>query len=170
SRAGSRSETARSFRTSPGARSSPRAAGCSSTRAILSGAGWSSRARRNDREATPPMPMPDVLIIGAGVVGAACADALSAEGLRVEILESGLPGGGATAAAMGHLVVMDDSEAQFALTEHSRRLWTALAGEMPRSCEDERTGTLWIAADEEEMALVRRKALFYRERGVEVDE
>src|ERR1700730_11671420 len=41
---------------------------------------------------------------------------------------------------------------------------------MPRTCEDERTGTLWIAADEEEMALVRRKALFYRERGVEVDE
>ena len=32
-------------------------------------------------------------------------------------------GGGATAAGMGHLVVMDDSEAQFALTRYSQTLW-----------------------------------------------
>src|SRR5262245_66428682 len=112
------------------------------------------------------MPSPDVLVVGAGIVGAACADALTAAGLLVEVLESRFAGSGATAAAMGHLVVMDDSEAQFALTELSRRLWTEMAPEIPRECEDEPTGSLWIAEDEEEQAHVRRKAAFYRERGV----
>jgi D-hydroxyproline dehydrogenase subunit beta len=116
------------------------------------------------------MASPDVLVIGAGIVGAACARALASEGLSVEVLDSRFCGGGSTAAAMGHLVVMDDSEAQFALTARSRRLWTELAPELPPECEDERTGTLWIAADGDEMELVRRKAAFYRERGVEVEE
>ncbi|MET0621229.1 MAG: FAD-binding oxidoreductase [Thermoanaerobaculia bacterium] len=116
------------------------------------------------------MPAPDVLVVGAGIVGAACAEALTAAGLSVEILESRFAGGGATAAAMGHVVVMDDSEAQFALTSLSRRLWVEMASEIPRDCEDEETGTLWIAEDEEERTHVRRKAAFYRQRGVEVEE
>ncbi|HEY1435612.1 MAG TPA: FAD-dependent oxidoreductase [Thermoanaerobaculia bacterium] len=111
----------------------------------------------------------DVLIVGAGVVGAACADALTQAGLSVRVLESRFAGGGTTAAAMGHIVVMDDSDAQFALTRHSRSLWEALVPEMPRACEDERTGTLWVAADEGEMEHVRRKAALYGGRGVEVE-
>ncbi len=86
------------------------------------------------------------------------------------VLESRFAGGGATAAAMGHIVVMDDSPAQFALTELSRRLWTGLAGEMPAACEDDLTGTLWVAADADEMSHVASKAGFYRRRGVEVEE
>ena len=53
---------------------------------------------------------------------------------------------------MGHLVVMDDSEAQFALTAFSRRLWTERAASLPPEVEDDPCGTLWVAADEEEMA------------------
>ena len=71
---------------------------------------------------------------------------------------------------MGHLVVMDDSEAQFALTALSRRLWAEMAPACRRDCEDEETGTLWVAADEEERGHVRKKAAFYRERGVAVEE
>ncbi|MEP6994973.1 MAG: FAD-dependent oxidoreductase [Acidobacteriota bacterium] len=115
------------------------------------------------------MASPDVLIVGAGIVGAACADALSADGLRVEVLEESFPGGGATAAAMGHLVVMDDSPAQMALTAYSRRLWTQLSPQLSTDCEDERTGTLWIAADEEEMRHVHAKAALYREWDVDAD-
>ncbi len=116
------------------------------------------------------MPAPDAVVVGAGIVGAACADALAAAGLSVEVLEARFAGGGATAAAMGHIVVMDDSPAQFALTERSRLLWTELAPELPADCEDEPCGTLWVAADEEEREHVRRKAALYRERGVEVEE
>ncbi|MCF5941702.1 FAD-dependent oxidoreductase, partial [Xanthomonas perforans] len=46
----------------------------------------------------------DLIVIGAGIVGAACAEAAAGEGLRVAIVEPGPIGGGATAAAMGHLV------------------------------------------------------------------
>jgi glycine/D-amino acid oxidase-like deaminating enzyme len=109
---------------------------------------------------------PDAVVVGAGIVGAACALALAREGLRVLVLESGFAGGGATAAAMGHLVVMDDSEAQFALTAWSLRLWAELAGELPADCEDDPCGTLWLAAGEAEMERVRAKADYYRARGV----
>jgi len=112
---------------------------------------------------------PDAVVVGAGIVGAACAEALAREGLRVLVLESAFAGGGATAAAMGHLVVMDDSEPQFALTAWSRRLWTELASELSPECEDDPCGTFWLAADEVELALVQRKAAFYRNRGVAVD-
>jgi glycine/D-amino acid oxidase-like deaminating enzyme len=108
----------------------------------------------------------DVLIIGAGIVGAACAEACAAEGLHVGVVEADIIGGGATAAGMGHLVVMDDSEAQFYLTHYSRQLWHRLEPELPGDVEFERCGTIWVAADEEEMAAVRRKKEFYESRGV----
>ena len=58
---------------------------------------------------------------------------------------------------MGHIVVMDDSEAQFALTRYSQKLWQQLRPELPEDVEYEQRGTIWVAADEEEMAEVRRK-------------
>ncbi len=108
----------------------------------------------------------DVLVVGAGVVGAACAEALAGDGLGVELLDAGFAGGATTACAMGHLVVMDDSEAQFALTRYSRDLWATRAEELPSNVEDERTGTLWVAADDEEMRHAGARVDFYRERGV----
>ncbi|MFN7928107.1 MAG: FAD-dependent oxidoreductase [Blastocatellia bacterium] len=111
----------------------------------------------------------DVIIIGGGIVGAACAWEAARSGLRVVVIESRVIGGGATAAGMGHIVVMDDSEAQFALTNYSQQLWRALAPELPREVEYEECGTLWVAADEEEMAEVRRKQRFYEARGVPVE-
>jgi glycine/D-amino acid oxidase-like deaminating enzyme len=112
---------------------------------------------------------PSAIVVGAGVVGAACAEALGAAGFRVTVLEAAFPGAGATGAAMGHLVVMDDSEAQFALTSYSRRLWSERAAALPRALEDDACGTLWVAADDEEMAHVRRKAAYYEERGERVE-
>jgi glycine/D-amino acid oxidase-like deaminating enzyme len=78
-------------------------------------------------------------------------------------------GGGATAAGMGHLVVMDDSEAQFALTRYSQQLWDQIGDELPREVEHDACGTIWIAADDEEMAEVLRKQSFYAERGVQTE-
>jgi glycine/D-amino acid oxidase-like deaminating enzyme len=111
----------------------------------------------------------DAVIIGAGIVGAACAAECAREGLSVAIVEAGIVGGGATAAGMGHLVVMDDSEAQFALTRYSQQLWDEISDELPREVEHDACGTIWIAVDDEEMAEVRRKQKFYSERGVRVE-
>jgi glycine/D-amino acid oxidase-like deaminating enzyme len=109
---------------------------------------------------------PDAVVVGAGIVGAACALALAREGLRVLVLEGGFAGGGATAAAMGHLVAMDDSAAQLALTAYSLRLWAELAGELPADCEHDPCGTLWLAATAAEMDRVRSRAAGYRAQGV----
>jgi glycine/D-amino acid oxidase-like deaminating enzyme len=109
---------------------------------------------------------PDAVVVGAGIVGAACALALAREGLRVLSLDGGCAGGGATAAGMGHLVVMDDSEPQMALTSYSLRLWSELAAELPADCEDDPCGTLWLADGAGEMAQVDAKARSYRAHGV----
>lgn len=112
---------------------------------------------------------PDVIVIGAGIVGAACARYLTDERLRVLVLDASFAGSGATAAGMGHVVVMDDSEEQFSLTSYSQRLWTALATELPSSCERDLCGTLWIAEDDEQMEVVRAKHAFYAQRGIAVE-
>ncbi len=116
-----------------------------------------------------PSVRPDVVVVGAGIVGAACAHALARERLRVLVCESDFPGAGATAAGMGHIVVMDDSPAQLALTVLSRQLWTALAPTLPLACEDERPGTLWIAANDDEMNAVREKRALCERVGVRAD-
>jgi glycine/D-amino acid oxidase-like deaminating enzyme len=54
----------------------------------------------------------DVVIVRAGIVGAACAREFAESGLRTALIESEAVRGGATAAGMGHLAVMHDSEAQ----------------------------------------------------------
>ena len=111
----------------------------------------------------------DVAIAGAGIVGAACAAECAAAGLKVAIVEPGPVGGGATAAGMGHIVVMDDSPAQIALTHYSRTLWQELAPELPSDVEYVAAGTIWVAADEEEMAEVRRKQTVYAGIGVRAE-
>ncbi len=108
----------------------------------------------------------DVVIVGAGIVGAACADEFARRGMRVAVVDRDVVGSGATAAGMGHIVVMDDSEAQFALTRYSQQLWQALRPELPGDVEYEQCGTIWVATDEEEMTEVRRKHSFYAEHGV----
>ncbi|ULU24679.1 NAD(P)/FAD-dependent oxidoreductase [Dyella terrae] len=97
----------------------------------------------------------DLIVIGAGIVGAACADAASAEGMRVAIIEPGPIGGGATAAAMGHLVAMDDDPAELALARYSLRLWEAFAD--LKEAEFSRCGTLWVARNDNELAVASQR-------------
>ncbi|MBT9492264.1 MAG: FAD-binding oxidoreductase [Paucibacter sp.] len=106
----------------------------------------------------------DVLIVGAGIIGAACARAYARQGLSVCVIEPAAIGGGATAAAMGHLLVVDDesggADAEFQLTRRSQQLWRQWlleSAEHPAQAEYQACGTLWIAADAEEMALAERK-------------
>ncbi len=109
------------------------------------------------------------IIVGAGIVGTACARTLARDGWDVTVVDNKPIGSGATAAGMGHVVAMDDSEAQFALCRYSRDLWDELAPAMPAAVEYTRAGTLWVASDDEEMAEVDRKAQFFAERGVEAE-
>lgn len=108
----------------------------------------------------------DVAIAGGGIVGAACALEFAQAGFRVAIIEPHIIGGGATAAGMGHLAVMDDSSAEFALTRYSQLLWKQLAAQLPPEAEYLPCGALWVAADKFEMQEVFRKQAFYAAHGV----
>jgi glycine/D-amino acid oxidase-like deaminating enzyme len=116
--------------------------------------------------AASPATRHDAIVIGAGIVGAACAHALAREGMRVLVLDARYPAGGSTAAGMGHLVVMDDTSEQLALTALSTTLWRELAAELPREVEYEPCGTIWVAADGEQLEAVRAKHRLYAERGI----
>ena len=97
----------------------------------------------------------DLIVVGAGIIGAACAEQAVADGRKVAIVEPGVVGGGVTAASMGHLVAMDDDPAEFALSRYSLGLWDA--HEQREEAEFHRCGTLWVASDEREMEAVPAK-------------
>lgn len=110
------------------------------------------------------MQSPDVIVIGAGIIGAACAQALGRMGRRVLVIDSGT--GGATHAGMGHLVVMDDNAAEMALSLYSVNAWRAMAPDMPTDCAYSHCGTLWIAANPQEMAGAEEKCTRLSQQGV----
>ena len=112
---------------------------------------------------------PDVVVVGAGLVGTMTALGLAEAGARVTLLEAEFPGCGSTGAAMGHIVAMDDSPEQLALCAHSRRRWGQLAATLPASGELDRCGTLWIAADDVELDAGRQRARGYAAQQVTAD-
>lgn len=112
------------------------------------------------------MARPDAIVVGGGIVGAACARELARAGLAVTLIDGGFIGGGATSAGMGHIVVMDDSPAQFALTTLSRRLLADLADALPAAVERDTCGTLWVAETEPELAAAEEKSRAHVAAGV----
>jgi glycine/D-amino acid oxidase-like deaminating enzyme len=70
---------------------------------------------------------------------------------------------------MGHVLVLDDSEAQFALTRLSRDLWDARAAEWPATVERDTCGTIWVAADEEELQVAHQRCAWFAARGVRAE-
>jgi glycine/D-amino acid oxidase-like deaminating enzyme len=111
----------------------------------------------------------DVLIVGAGIVGAACADALTREGLSVALVDRAGVADGATGAAMGHVVAMPEGDAVYALTRYSQRLWAELKDQLPAVVEYRMAGTLWIAADDHEMSEVHRMHQVHARAGFAAD-
>ena len=69
---------------------------------------------------------PDVVVVGAGMVGAACAEALSAAGVRVLVIDRDGPAAGTTASGEGNVLVSDKEpghrEALFKTSQGTRTL------------------------------------------------
>ncbi len=96
----------------------------------------------------------DVIVIGAGIIGAACAWQLAKRGQSVTLIDNGQPG---ATAGMGHLVCMDDDPAELALSAWSLERWRAITPRMPDNCAWRGCGTLWLAESEEEMTVADEK-------------
>lgn len=111
----------------------------------------------------------DVVIVGAGVVGAACAYYASRAGLSVAVVDRGPVAGGTTGAGEGNLLVSDKvpgPELELALLSAS--LWQELADELPADIEYERKGGLVVASGEESLATLTGTARAQAGAGVEV--
>lgn len=111
----------------------------------------------------------DAVVIGAGIVGAACAAELAAHGMTVAVLDASGIGGGATAAGMGHIVVMNDSPAELALSRYSRELWLTLGPSLRAADAFSRCGTLWVAADAEESEAARGLQRAFGSQGIHAE-
>lgn len=67
------------------------------------------------------------MVVGAGIIGAACAEALSARGARVTVLDRGDPAAGTTARGEGNVLVSDKPPgAELELALDSRSRWPEL--------------------------------------------
>ncbi|WP_436759896.1 NAD(P)/FAD-dependent oxidoreductase [Streptosporangium sp. V21-05] len=76
--------------------------------------------------------MPDVVVVGAGVVGAACAYYAARAGLDVVVVDRGAVAGGTTGAGEGNILVSDKEPGpELDLALLSNRLWRDLAGAGP---------------------------------------
>ena len=111
----------------------------------------------------------DAIIVGAGIVGAACAVALARDGLRVLVIDAGGAALGTTAAGMGHVVVMDDSPEQLALTRYSQSLWRAQDDAVRLASELDWCGTVWVAEDATQLESLPAKQQLYRDHGLETE-
>jgi glycine/D-amino acid oxidase-like deaminating enzyme len=108
----------------------------------------------------------DVAVIGAGIVGAACAYELSLAGLRVVMVEPNAVGSGATNLGYGSLSVQDETPGQLALTRYGLALWERLVEWLPRECEYRRCGTVWVAVEEGDLEAAALRGEFFNRQGV----
>ncbi|WP_162795516.1 FAD-dependent oxidoreductase, partial [Nonomuraea lactucae] len=89
--------------------------------------------------------MPDVIVVGAGIVGAACAYYAARAGLDVTVVDRGPVAGGTTGAGEGNVLVSDKEPGpELELALMSSRLWRSLA-EAAGGFEYEPKGGLVVA-------------------------
>ncbi|MFH8607261.1 NAD(P)/FAD-dependent oxidoreductase [Streptomyces sp. NPDC018029] len=118
-----------------------------------------------------PSGQPDLIIVGAGVVGAACAYYAARAGLDVTVIDRGPVAGGTTGAGEGNLLVSDKEpgpELELALL--SAQLWRELAAELPSRVEYEAKGGLVVASTEPGLAALRDFAAAQTRAGVQAAE
>ena len=115
------------------------------------------------------MDLNDVVVIGGGVIGAACAYYCAEAGLRVTVVERGSPGGGTTSACEGNILLSDKEpgpELELALL--SSRLWGALADRRgAQAFEYQAKGGVVVATTEVSAAGLAKLTVGQRASGVD---
>lgn len=107
---------------------------------------------------------PDVVVVGAGIIGAACAQALHRRGLEVVVIDRHGPASGTSAAGEGNVLVSDKEPGpELELAMASRALWPELAEDV----EWEEKGGLVVATTE--AAVEPLKAFAAKQRAAGID-
>ncbi|MEU8851654.1 FAD-binding oxidoreductase [Streptomyces sp. NPDC048564] len=109
----------------------------------------------------------DVVVVGAGMVGAACALYAARAGLAVILVDRGPVAGGTTGAGEGNLLVSDKEPGpELDLALLSGRLWSELAQEFGQAVEYEAKGGVVVASSPDGLAALERFADGQRAAGV----
>ena len=100
-----------------------------------------------------------VIVIGAGIIGAAIAYHLAKDGARVSVLDAGEPGGLATRKSWAWInASWGNPEPYFRLRMRSMAEWQRLAGEVPGLGLDWCGGLTWEATEAELEAFAAERA------------
>jgi glycine oxidase len=127
--------------------------------------------RRADPKAT------DVLVIGAGAIGLACAWRAAQRGLSVRVIDRETPGAGASRVAAGMLAPVGEAswgeEALLDLNLASARAYPGFVAELEeasgRPVGYRQCGALHVALDRDEAEELRRRHELHRSLGLEAD-
>lgn len=114
-------------------------------------------------------PTADVVIIGAGAVGAACAYFAARQGLRVTVVERGQFASGTTSACEGNLLVSDkEAGPELDLSLYSRAIFAAELAEHGALWEFEAKGGLVVSGTESGATALADLTVRQRRSGIEV--
>ncbi|GAB3763105.1 NAD(P)/FAD-dependent oxidoreductase [Microlunatus parietis] len=117
------------------------------------------------------MPHPDLVIIGAGVVGASCAYFATLAGLRTVVVDRAGVAGGTSSAGEGNLLVSDKEPGpELELAQYAQRLWRQDLAEHASRWEFEAKGGLVVAPSTAALAGLRGLAARQRAAGVLADD
>lgn len=115
------------------------------------------------------MKNPDAIIIGAGVIGAACALGLTNAGLRVLVIDRGAISGGTTGAGEGNILVSDKEPGpELTLAIRSRNAWFEMSEEIGNGFELEAKGGLVVSRTEAGFSKLKHLASLQEIAGVSV--
>ena len=113
----------------------------------------------------------DVLVIGAGAVGAAVAHFCAAAGMAVHVLDRGRPGAGTSSRCEGNILVSDKEHGpELELSRYSLGLWAGELGEHAQAWEFERKGGIIVASQESSLQSLRRALAVQHQHGIRVEE
>ena len=117
------------------------------------------------------MKNPDAIVIGAGVVGACCALALTNAGLKVLIIDRGPVASGTTGAGEGNILVSDkEPSAELTLAIRSRDLWFEIDTDIGGGFELEAKGGVVVSRSTKGISDLKRLSALQKVNGVEVIE
>ena len=117
------------------------------------------------------MKNPDAIVIGAGVVGACCALALTNAGLKVLIIDRGPVASGTTGAGEGNILVSDkEPSAELTLAIRSRDLWFEIDTDIGGGFELEAKGGVVVSRSAKGISELKRLSALQKVNGVEVIE
>jgi glycine/D-amino acid oxidase-like deaminating enzyme len=112
----------------------------------------------------------DAVVVGAGIVGAACAHRLAEAGLSVCVIDRGPVVSGTTGAGEGNILVSDKHPGpELDLALLSVRLWHELAEVLSPAAELEAKGGIIVSSSEQGLAALVAAADQQRAQGIVAD-